>query len=861
MNDKQSPKDNFLVRLSTFFFSRWRLTLIAWLAFAIAAFVVYSQIIQREGFPAINFPITIINGTHFVDDVDQVDQDIAVPLATTLGQSELVKEVQIISEANFINAFVVFNNEVEASEGTAQIKTLIEDQASLPDQLDLNYTVVNPVSFLNEFEILLAVYAQPDTATEDLETVAQSVADQLRADPKIDRAEAQLLLQAAFNPSTQLTETRQIAFNQLGVSEAGQLNFYPTISVGLTRSDPAITDVVEFSSHVQTLIEALDLSQFDGQYKVKVTGDFAEAINSQIYSLESNLTSGLIAVMVVSLLLISWRASVITALFMVSVMLISILILYLLGISLNVISLFSLILALGLFVDDATIIVEVIEATRRRLKSTSQVIKESIRRVGLASLAGTLTTVLVFLPLLFVTGLLGEFIRIMPITIIVALLTSLLLSLIVIPLLSRFLLLRKRQPDWLSRVNPVAKAEAGTAKALANHLRLMRAKASFKNRFGGWLIIGFSFYMLVGALVFAGQVNFNIFPSGKDSNDVGITIEFPEHYSLEAAEATIDKVNEAISQSVADKARQVVYISSNQRQALGYLQLIDYSQRAETAPQITDRLKQQLAQKLDPAVKTSISLQGPGGPDSEFPFQVQIFEPDHQQAMALAQEINQHLQQAVIERPDGSTFEILETRLPTSDVRTRIDGQLAYILSARFEASDTSALLQLTQDYVTERFDAAYLTQAGYQADTLSFDFGMETDNAEAFASLGIIFPIVIVAIFILLVIQFRSWLQPLLILLAIPFTLFGVFAGLYYTNNPISFFSMLGLIGLIGIAVNNTILLTDYINQERRQQKDVIEAVAVATEKRFRPLVTTSLTTVVALLPLALLDPPSGRP
>jgi len=107
-----------------------------------------------------------------------------------------------------------------------------------------------------------------------------------------------------------------------------------------------------------------------------------------------------------------------------------------------------------------------------------------------------------------------------------------------------------------------------------------------------------------------------------------------------------------------------------------------------------------------------------------------------------------------------------------------------------------------------------------------------------------------------LLALQFRSFLQPVLIFMAIPFTFFGVFAGLFYTDNALSFFVQVGFIGLIGIAVNNTILLTSYANQEREEGAGIIDAIANAVTKRFRPLITTTLTTVVALLPLALSDP-----
>ena len=850
------PKDNFLVKLSSFFFTRWRLTLIVWLALCLGAFGVYSQIIQREGFPAIEFPISIISGTYFVDDVEKVDQDITAPLTSVLDNAKIVKETQATSNDNFFNIIVIFEDEVNVEQGTRQLEELIKQKASLPSDLEINYTVVDPISFLNEFEMLLSVYNRQGAPIETLQEVAQVIAEQLNSDEELDNVKPQFLLKTAFNPQSQETETRPVAFNSLGTTKEGELHFYPALSIGLRRAETSKMDIVEFSEHVQKLIAELDLRQFEGQFQTEITGDFADPINNQINALEVNLASGLVAVMIVSLLLISWRASIITSLFMISVMLISILILYLLGLTLNVISLFALILSLGLFVDDATIIVEVIESHRHRIKASSAVIKESIRRVGMASLAGTLTTILVFVPLLFITGILGKFIRIMPITIIVALLTSLLLSLILIPLLSRFLLLRNRKISWLTRINPIAKLEAKTAKFLADKIRLMKDKSSWRNRYWALLMIGVSLVMIGGSFDFARRVSFDIFPNNKDSNEMFISVDFPDNYSLSQAEAAIDMVNHSIVKNIGNNTEQVLYISSDGRRAEAYVELVSYTQRQEKSPELVADLQADLDRTLDSDIEASVTQQGPGGPASGFPFKMQIFETDHQRALALAMDIEQYLNQATFERSNGSTFQVTQTRLPDSNTRARNDGRLVYVLAADFDADDTSAILQATEDYVRQRFDKAYLTNAGYKADTLGFDFGQETDNADSFKSLGIIFPITIVAMFVLLALQFRSWLQPLLILLAIPFTFLGVFAGLYYTNNSISFFSQLGLIGLIGIAVNNTILLTDYANQERKRGHHVIEAVAIATEQRFRPLVTTSLTTVVALLPLALSDP-----
>ena len=108
----------------------------------------------------------------------------------------------------------------------------------------------------------------------------------------------------------------------------------------------------------------------------------------------------------------------------------------------------------------------------------------------------------------------------------------------------------------------------------------------------------------------------------------------------------------------------------------------------------------------------------------------------------------------------------------------------------------------------------------------------------------------------VLLAVQFRSIVQPLLIVSAIPFATLGVGLGLRLTGNPLSFFVMIGLIGLIGIVVNNTILLVDAANQERAAGADPADAIARAVARRFRPLLATTSTSVVGLAPLAIADP-----
>ena len=157
---------------------------------------------------------------------------------------------------------------------------------------------------------------------------------------------------------------------------------------------------------------------------------------------------------------------------------------------------------------------------------------------------------------------------------------------------------------------------------------------------------------------------------------------------------------------------------------------------------------------------------------------------------------------------------------------------------------------------MNDLFDGDALVARGLAADAITFDYGQESDNQDDFVSLGQALLVALVLMLLLLVVQFRSVVQPLLVFLAIPFSFFGVFSALSLSGNPISFFVGVGFIALIGVVVNNTILLVDAANQARRRGLRPGAAIGEAVERRFRPLIATTITTVVGLLPLALSDP-----
>jgi len=840
-------------RMGNFFSEKWKISLLLWIAILFSGTLIYTSLIKREGFPSIQFPLTVVNGTYFVDDAEQVDRDIAQPVYQALKDTSEVDQVNTSAGDNFFSTFIVFNDTVTPEEGTDLVKDAIA-RTNIPTEANLSFTTIDPASFLNKYDLLLSVYQKDGTSTHELQDQAYRITALFGEDEDITTAEVQDLITTGVNPLTGESQTRQTAFSSIGLREDGEIQFYPSITIGIDGSDEL--DVIELSALVNEQVSTInqELADTGNQFAVTVAADFAEGIDTQITSLQNNLLTGLLAVAIVSLLLITWRASIITGLFMFTVMSTTIVVLYLLGYSLNTITLFGLVLSLGLFVDDATIVVEAIDATRRKSAKRREIITNAVRSVAGASFAGTMTTVLVFAPLAFISGILGEFIRLIPITVIVSLLSSLILSLTLIPFLSRFILLFGKK----QKLTVINRLEEKIANRTAKNILLLRT-----NRRKGILVgvsaLALSGIFFIAALGFASRLPFNIFPPSKDSDQIGYEINSPAGYSLEQAQQLTVRANQIVKDTLGDNISRVTYGSftqPNERNADAFVELVPFNTREEKSPDLVEELQQAFDEQITDGTRIRVIQYDAGPPAEEFPLRIQVFDEDVERINSLATEIEQYIQDAELERQNGTTAMISEARYEISSSVQRVDGKRYGEVLGAFSADDTSALLELAETYVSDKFNAEYLREAGYSENSLGFDFGQESENAESFQSLGIIFVVAIVLMYTLLAIQFRSLLQPLLIFMAIPFSLFGVFLGLYATDNALSFFVQVGLIGLIGIAVNNTILMTDYANQERREGKRAIEAVADAARRRFRPLITTSLTTVVALLPLAITEP-----
>ncbi|MFJ4538240.1 efflux RND transporter permease subunit [Streptomyces tibetensis] len=175
---------------------------------------------------------------------------------------------------------------------------------------------------------------------------------------------------------------------------------------------------------------------------------------------------------------------------------------------------------------------------------------------------------------------------------------------------------------------------------------------------------------------------------------------------------------------------------------------------------------------------------------------------------------------------------------------TRIDGQRAATVTAKPTGDNTGAVSAQLQS----KIDALKLPDGA----TASIG-GVSEDQDEAFVNLGLAMLAAIAIVFMLLVGTFRSLVQPLILLVSIPFAATGAIGLLIATGTPMGVPAMIGMLMLIGIVVTNAIVLIDLINQYRKQGHGVVEAVIEGGRHRLRPILMTALATIFALLPMAL--------
>lgn len=846
-------KQNIFTKLSVFFVHNFRITLLILVFTLLIGFFVFNSLLKREGFPPIEVPAVIVQANYFINNKQVFNQNVTEVLESNLKMVDDVQEIDSITNDNFATLLVLFPEGYDTSIAKDNIEKVISSITNLPEEVVINVREIKAASFDGRSDLIFSIVSD-EISQKELQDRAYEISDRIQNLPEVQDSFVKEIFVERKNPLTGSTTIVQESINRVGRKNNDNLVFQDAVSIGVVK-DPQV-GTIDLSESIRDEIN--EISQEDSFKNIEFvfTADQADILNDQINSLGENAISGAIAVLIVVFLFINLRASIITAVFIPITLAATFITLYLIGYTLNVLVLFALILVLGLFVDDATVIVESIDYYKSKGYKGIAAIKKAINSVGVADVSGTVTTMLVFFPLATISGVLGDFIKVVPITVIVSLGLSLIIALTIVTLLSSWFLKgssanTKQKPKifslLLSGFNyPVDYLGRRLENLITWYLK--------KPLIGFGIIFPLSLILIGVGGMFASRIGFQIFPESKDSAQMQININLDGQPDIEKIkQASEDIENIFINNDLSKYVLRYSVTQASQQSARIAVNLTEIGSRDLKAPELVEKINSSLSDINIANVKASVVNVGP--PISEFPLKFQIYAENENILESASKEITNFIKSKSV-TTKAKDISIIDTNVSGLTSIQKKDGKRYVEVSAKLsEGFDSSTLIGF-QEILKNEYTEDKLKELKLDKDALGYDLGQESSNLESFNSAILALFVALAAMYILLVAQYNSFVQPLLIFVAIPFTFFILFPGLALTNNPMSFFVVIGLTGLIGIVVNNTIMLVEFVNQSIREGNGLIESISQSVRLRLRPILTTSTTTIAGLLPLALTDP-----
>lgn len=716
---------------------------------------------------------------------------------------------------------------------------------------------------------------------------------------------------------------------------------YSRVSVDGAPSAPALTlsvfksrggNILETGEAVKDVLSELEAGALSGTETV-ITYDAGDDIAHDLAELSRVGLETVVLVLLILFLTLGWRESLVAAASIPLSFLIAFIGLAASGNTINFISLFSLILAIGILVDSGIVVVE---AMHTRLMQTGDKYKAAvaaIREYAWPLIAGTMTTVAVFVPLFFISGVVGKFIASIPFTVIFVLIASIFVALGLVPLLALYVI--KKEPSALEK-----RQEEYNERAKAWYERYLTAFLTDKKRQNRFLWLMGGLFIVALLLPITGLVRVVFFPS-EDMGMVTVAIEKPQGTALAETDLSVREVEELlyadphIESFVSDVGTASFFSGTGASGSnIGNITVNLVEDRKESSAEIIEDLRTRLAEVTSARIVIS---EPAGGPPTGAAILV-TFVGDDLATLATATEQGARVLSEVAGttnidtsmKDDAAEFvvrldsaraaelgvsplavaETLRTALFGADatdirnnaedieVRTKLDLNPGYRDPSETSHATIDAVRSLTvpgargpvplstiATVTYEPANAVIRHEDGTRIATITADaaaggnpiqiaadfekrmedvslpegvtlkIGGETEDVNrSFAEMGLALLAGAALMLAILVLEFNSFRHSLYLLLIIPLSLVGVLFGLFVMNAPLSFPSMLGIIALAGVIINHAIILMDSIARISKERTDLglNEIVIAAASTRFRPIILTTVTTVVGMIPLS---------
>jgi len=941
-------------------------------------------------YPDIEVPVAIIQTEYANVSPEEIETLVTAPIEESVGTIANIDTIQSFTSEGSSIVVVMFNFGVdmdfaalELRERVDLIKGFLPDGASDPMvmKIDINATAIVQATLTGSDVATLYEYADSvvKPALERIEGVASvsidggyeryvsvkldtakvnnyglsidQIAGTLAAENinlpagTVSKGDRQLLLRTvgefeSLNDIKQtpltlptggvirLEDVADISFANEEQTSIAKVNGEPAVSISVMKQSG--TNTVMVANQINKVLKDI---QGETAYDMTVVVDQSDFINKSIAQVGSNaLIGGILAVLILFVFLRSFRSTIIIGLSMpISIIATGVLI-YFQGITLNMMTLGGITLGIGMLVDNSVVVLENIYRFVQEGYDKVEASIKGAKEVAMAVTASTLTTVAVFLPMVFVEGITSIMFTEFALTVTFSLLSSLVVSLTLIPMLaSKLLVVDEHQNEHHVTKFPVTGWILDKADQMYNGLDNVYRKVlewSLKHRktvvFGGivFFIVGTASIALVG-MEFMPESDEGAFQISVTLED-GAKTEDTQQAMDEIVNRiiTMDNIDYVFSSTSGDQ-----FTSLGQNEGSITVEMIPLDQRDQS---VFDAIVDAEALIEDiPGVQTSIAAVSQsgmmGGSGSAIAINIKgedldVLKGIADQIVATAEtvegtrNIDSSLNVAspqveiYLDRNNASRFG-LTTAQVSSQVQSMLDGRVAtrYKLDgnelnvviegdSRYGESidhlgqmmiqsptglsvpleviadvkeDVGAVTIFREDLtrtVTVSSgvygrDVASVTQDVQekvnQLDIPSgYDIvygGANQDMIEAFSDLGLALVIAVLLVYMIIAAQFESLLVPFIIMFSIPVAFAGGLLGLVLTYRTLNITSIMGMIMLSGIVVNNAIVLLDYINTRRKFGEDQFTAIITAGPIRLRPILMTSLTTIFAMIPLSL--------
>lgn len=665
--------------------------------------------------------------------------------------------------------------------------------------------------------------------------------------------------------------------------------------------------------------------------------DTSDNVKVSINSLLETIVLALIIVgLVVLLFLGRWRATVIIMVAIPISLIGSFIYLYIIGNTINIISLSALSICIGMVVDDAIVVLENITSHIERGSRPRQAAIYGTEEVSLSVIASTLTIVAAFLPMTLVGGLAGVMFKQLGWMVTIIITLSMIIALTLTPMMSAKMLRSTKE----SKVSKFDKWYNRHILPLLDKLDLAYGKlvngVVRKRGLTLGVIIGI---FIIGTVVSAVTLKTEFMPSS-DNNTISMTVELPTGTRMELARATGQQINRLIEEKYpeveinsftvgqADEDNIIASIQENGTQIMSFnIRTKEARFRKRSINDISDELRNDLA--AIPAISHFVVT--PGGSTGSMgggsTMDVEIYGHDFAETDNLAAEVKSRLdnikglRDVTISRQDyRMEYQIefdreklslngLSMGTAANAVRNRINGMTTtsfreegeeYDIRVRYDEQsrqsiedieniliynpmgvgvrvrdlgkvvENSSLPEIDRKdrqrivTVSGSIHNRALSDVAEDVDsaisTLDIPMGIQVeiggsleDQQESFSDLTMLLVIVILLVYIVMASQFESLTYPFIIIFSIPFAFIGSLLFLAITGEPLGIMGLIGLVMLVGMVVKNGIVLVDYINLNRERGMSIITAVVHGGKSRLRPVLMTTLTTILGMVPLAI--------